>query len=87
MSAPNAPDGISTAVLLEYGKTSLAVEEALARLAVSWKIKRLPATPQTCKVFRRIRVPALVLYNNAGEETMSAIGDLDIIRLIETFSD
>jgi hypothetical protein len=82
-----APDGIAVAVLLEYGKTANEVEEALCRLSPSWKVKRLKATPDTCKVFQRIRVPALVLYNKAGEETFSAIGDLEIVRLIESLSE
>jgi hypothetical protein len=87
MSAPNkAPDGIATAILLEYGKTSLDVEDALSRLAVSWALKRVPATPETCTVLKRVRVPALIIYNNAGEETCSAIGDLEIVRLIESLA-
>jgi hypothetical protein len=81
------PDGIAVAVLLEYGKTPCEVEEALRRLSPSWKVKRLPATSETCKVFRRIRVPALVLYNKAGEETFSAVGDLEIVRLVESLSE
>jgi hypothetical protein len=76
-------DGIAIAVYLESGLTPRVVEDSLAKLARSWSVKRLDASPEICEVFRRVRVPALVLYNSAKEETASAVGDLEIIRLIE----
>ena len=76
-------DGIATAVFLELGLTTRLVEDALSRLAKNWRIKRIKATPEICEVFKRVRVPALVLYNAAGEETASAVGDLEITRLVD----
>jgi hypothetical protein len=76
-------DGIATAVFLEHGVVSRPLDEALTRLSHSWDTRRIKATPEVCEVFKRVRVPALVLYNAAGEETASAVGDLEIIRLVE----
>lgn len=76
-------DGIATAVFLEHGLVSKPLDEALTRLSHSWETRRIKATPEVCEVFKRVRVPALVLYNAAGEETASAVGDLEIIRLVE----
>ena len=90
MSEPaleTTPESIALAVLLEYGKTPREVEEALRRLPSSWVQQRVQATAETCSVFQRVRVPAIVLYNKAGEETFSAYGDLEIIRLIESLVD
>lgn len=76
-------DGIATAVFLEHGLVSKPLDEALTRLSHTWETRRIKATPEVCEVFKRVRVPALVLYNAAGEETASAVGDLEIIRLVE----
>ena len=76
-------DGIATAVFLEHGVVSRPLDEALTRLSHTWETRRIKATPEVCEVFKRVRVPALVLYNAAGEETASAVGDLEIIRLVE----
>lgn len=76
-------DGIATAVFLEHGVVSRPLDEALTTLSHSWDTRRIKATPEVCEVFKRVRVPALVLYNAAGEETASAVGDLEIIRLVE----
>lgn len=76
-------DGIATAVFLEHSLVSRPLDEALTRLSHSWETRRIKATPEVCEVFKRVRVPALILYNAAGEETASAVGDLEIIRLVE----
>jgi hypothetical protein len=83
-SAGFAPaDGIATAAFLENGLVSRQLEEALTRLSQTWDVRRIKATPEVCEVFKRVRVPALVLYNTAGEETASAVGDLEIVRLVD----
>jgi hypothetical protein len=52
-----------------------------------WKLERLEANEKTCKVLKRIRVPSLMLYSAEGEEVSSAVGDNEILALIETVSE
>jgi hypothetical protein len=54
-------DGIATAVFLEHGVVSRPLDEALTRLSHSWDTRRIKATPEVCEVFKRVRVPELVL--------------------------
>lgn len=75
---------LALAILLHDGKPlSLDLESSIKRLSLSWKLERLEANKETCKVLKRIRVPALMLYSAEGEEVSSAVGDIEISTLVE----
>jgi hypothetical protein len=80
---PKSDQNLALAIIFHDDKPLTDVlEKALKRLSLSWKVNRVKANPNTCKLLRRMRVPALMLYSTEGQEVSSAVGDIEIAELI-----
>lgn len=76
---------LPSVVFLHDGEVSAELDRALIRLRSNSQIAftEIAANSVSCECFQRVRVPALILYNEDGAEVASAVGAQRIIALIE----
>lgn len=71
---------IAAAVYIYQGSIPDDVQSALGGIK---NAQRIVGDARVCRAFQTARIPTLVLYNAAGEETARASGTLHIPELIK----